>query len=557
MRVVNERPLPLRTVYWFVTGVLFSTALYIRLTIPQTPLIDPDLGGYLKPALLALTEGKFQHLEGRTFLYPGFIYLVLKTFSDFSAVTILQHLLGVAAGGFLLICWNRAGALVRTALISPLTYRALGLGVTSLFLLNTAAINFEHQIRPEAIIPFFAILNIFLNVEFIRQRYLLSNRQTAIRYAACNFFIGFLLYYLKAYFWLVTCLSTVPMWIILFDRNLNLRRKILWLGVTIICVATLLVIPEERFGRTDPVNQTFVPTTLFVIHAKIIRRQIERDIEREVRDPYSTEFLQKTLDLLDNEIRVSKKTEKYKSLGFDPDYLMYKDSFCKKFGTFFAAEDPPAEENRFYYYYFFRTWTHRPARMLAKIGSQLSIFYNGGDNRRSPYKAERRLSLSGYYQRNCKVLERAPYLAKMDYPPLKDLIEDSQELPDTKQKLFHPALIHWVKHLLAGTLPFTMILRGATILFVWWNPLRRKAYGLFLAATALMFCYSFGTNLGVAIMHSLEVERYVTNQLIYCVLPQCMTLYVVGEITYLLWKQRSHAGVQRPKASGLTAGFLL
>jgi hypothetical protein len=74
----------------------------------------------------------------------------------------------------------------------------------------------------------------------------------------------------------------------------------------------------------------------------------------------------------------------------------------------------------------------------------------------------------------------------MDYPPLKDLIEDSQELPDTKQKLFHPALIHWVKHLLAGTLPFTMILRGATILFVWWNPLRRKAYGLFLAATALM-----------------------------------------------------------------------
>jgi hypothetical protein len=73
----------------------------------------------------------------------------------------------------------------------------------------------------------------------------------------------------------------------------------------------------------------------------------------------------------------------------------------------------------------------------------------------------------------------------------------------------------------------------------------------------LMFCYSFGTNLGVAIMHSLEVERYVTNQLIYCVLPQCMTLYVVGEITYLLWKQRSHAGVQRPKASGLTAGFLL
>jgi len=537
MRVGLERFLSYRTVYWFAVVALFSTALYVRLTIPQTPLIDPDLGGYLKPALVALTEGHFQHLEGRAFLYPGFIYLTLRIFCDFSAISIIQHLLGLAAGGLLLVCWNRTGTLIVTRQISAEIYYVLGLGVTSLFLLNTAAIKFEHQIRPEAVIPFFAILNIFLNVEFVVARRRLLNQQHAIFVAACNLFVGFFLYYLKAYFWLVTCLSTIPAWIILFDQKLILTRMILWLGGSAILVVTLLVVPEERLSQSDPVSRTFLPTTLFVIHAKIIRNQIARDVDRGVNVPYSTEFLRSTLQLLDTEILASKHTKKYQSLGFDPDYLMNENSFCDKFGALLQNGDTSIQQTKFYYHYFFRAWTHRPARMLAKIGSQLAIFYDGR-HWRSPYKAARQLSLNRFYQRNCEVFEATQYVSNMDYPPLKHFLEKSQELSGTEETLFHPIAIHWVNYLLARTLSLTIILLGIAASFVLWNTTRRQAYGPFLGVTALMFCYSLGTNLGVAIIHSLEVERYITNQLIYCVLPQCMTLYIVGEITCLLWKRR-------------------
>ncbi len=35
---------------------------------------DGDAGVYLKPALLRLTHRPFQHVEGRSFIYRGFIY---------------------------------------------------------------------------------------------------------------------------------------------------------------------------------------------------------------------------------------------------------------------------------------------------------------------------------------------------------------------------------------------------------------------------------------------------------------------------------------------------
>jgi hypothetical protein len=156
-----------------------------------------------------------------------------------------------------------------------------------------------------------------------------------------------------------------------------------------------------------------------------------------------------------------------------------------------------------------------------------------------------------YYQRNRELIVLAPYLLKMDYQPLQGFIRDSYELSTTEEKLFHPIVVHWAKHLLARAWSLTMVLFVGAAFVVLWNPIWRREYGLFVAVAALMFCYSFGTNLGLAIVHTLEVERYVTNQLIYCVLPQCMTLFLTSEIAYLLWKRRRHAE-NEPESSAST-----
>ena len=116
--------------YGVLILLLFAGAALFRFRFPLQPLIDGDIGGYLEPALLQLTHGQFQHVEGRGFVYPGFIFLVLRVFQDFRAITVVQHLLGLAAGAVLLACWNLARTLMRKPTIPTEFYR-LGRGLYS------------------------------------------------------------------------------------------------------------------------------------------------------------------------------------------------------------------------------------------------------------------------------------------------------------------------------------------------------------------------------------------------------------------------------------------
>ena len=62
--------------------------------------------GYLSPALRKLIGAEFGHTEGRNFLYPGFLFLLLRVFGDFRAITVAQHILGLLAGVMLLLTWR-------------------------------------------------------------------------------------------------------------------------------------------------------------------------------------------------------------------------------------------------------------------------------------------------------------------------------------------------------------------------------------------------------------------------------------------------------------------
>jgi len=66
-------------------------------------------------------------------------------------------------------------------------------------------------------------------------------------------------------------------------------------------------------------------------------------------------------------------------------------------------------------------------------------------------------------------------------------------------------------------------------------PFLRYRYACFAATVMLLYAYSFANSLGIAIIHSLEITRYLTNQLIFCLLPQCMTIFLIAELL-VLWR---------------------
>ena len=87
--------------YFGVTAFLFVSAAHKRFLLPQYPLADSDVG-FLWPALMKLSGGAFKHIQGLNFLYPGMVYLALRIWADFRAISVIQHLLGLIAGVFFL-----------------------------------------------------------------------------------------------------------------------------------------------------------------------------------------------------------------------------------------------------------------------------------------------------------------------------------------------------------------------------------------------------------------------------------------------------------------------
>jgi hypothetical protein len=518
-----------RLIYTALTLSLVGAALFFRFELPQQPFIDGDVGGYLVPALLQLTHGNFQHLGGRSFVYPGFIYLILLVFKDFGAITLIQHLMGVASGAVLLACWNCARTLMRDQIIPIGIYRLTGVPVAALYLFNTTAVRFEHSVRPEAIFPLFVGLNMLFNIQYIRHRYLEVDYRACFLYGSINLFNASLLFFLKPSFYLGVGFSTLPIWISLFDRKEPFKRKLAMIAISVLCIALFLFLPEKSFNNKDDLSRTFLPTTLFVVHADIIRDQISTDLRDGAKTPYSSKLLEQTGALLAREIELSRRTGHYTSLGFDPDYLMYEDSFDQKFKALLGPREQRENQIRFYYYYFFRAWAYQPYRMLGKVLRQISILYNN-IGKASPYKRDVELVLGQNYLSNCAVLDSHQIFSSIHYAPLETFISKSKELKSAEPMFLQPRPVSWMNAALGRTFSVSILLTFVTLVVSLRCSFLRYKYGLFAATVMLLYMYSFANSLGIAIIHSLDVSRYLSSQLIFCLLPQCMTMFLIAEI---------------------------
>jgi hypothetical protein len=91
--------------YWSAIAVIFAWAAWLRFRLPLDPIAVRD---YVLPALRKLIGDEFGDVHlGRTIIYPGFVYLLVRAFRDLRAITVTQHLLGLLAGGVLLLTWRR------------------------------------------------------------------------------------------------------------------------------------------------------------------------------------------------------------------------------------------------------------------------------------------------------------------------------------------------------------------------------------------------------------------------------------------------------------------
>ena len=516
-----------RFYYWTAVAVIFGWAAWQRFSLPLDPIVDPDMWGYLAPALRKLVGAEFGHTYGRNFVYPAFVFSLLRVFGDFRAIVITQHLFGLAAGGMLLITWRRARIFVPASRLSSAAHDGLGLVAATIFLLAGESIRFEMQLRPEGLCAFLVSINLYLAVQFIACGFVEKRPWEAVGSGVGVAFTSVLLASVKPSFALMALVALIPVGIFFFRRGL-LRQKIALAGGALLSAAFLLV-PEHFLSQRDEMSRTFLPITLFVNHADLIRDQMADDLQRGAAIPYPREWVQRVHDTLSTEIAKSfaARPGHYWSLGFDPDYLMYdKSSIVAQLRREFEHDVPAL--CAFYRYYYWRLWRERPFAVLGKIGKQMALFYS---QMCPAYNREKSLYLANGYEQGTAILRLQPYPELWTaYPPAVEFVRRTELLARTAPIIRQPIPLRLTLSFLAGAyrpLLLGTIAIGAAFLF---QRKYRRRLGWLAVLVALVYTYNAASCLEVAILNSLEVRRYVTVQMFFTLLAQFFALWFLCEI---------------------------
>lgn len=514
-----------RPLYRIAVVALFTGAAWLRLSLPIDPVADPDTWGYLAPAMKLLTGAGFTH-EGRNFLYPGFLWVLLRAFGDFRAITIAQHVLGLLAGGFLLLAWRRARMFVRESRPGFGAHAALGLALLAVFLFAGEPMRAEMEIRPEGVCAFLLSLNLWCVIGFMARAFVEPGKPVVV----CGIgtaVTAIVLASLKPSFVFLALVSLVPLAAFLLRRNPPRQKIALSLGAA--AAAVVLLLPEYFLSRKDDLARAFLPTTLFVFHADLIRDQMADDLKAGTNIPYSRDWLDRVHAGLRAEIAKSAaaEPENYLSLGFSPDYLMYNESSIAS-RLLQESDYDFGAVTAFYRFYYWRTWQQRPLEMLRKIWRQLALFYQPIC---PAYIRAKIIKLIPFYERGVSSLDRDPYRETWKlYPPAVAFMRRcemlSQSAPPIEQRKAIRRIVVCLAVVYLPLLVITLIL-GAFVLR--WRALRARLAWL-LALTLFVFAYNAAACLEVAVIHSLEYPRYSTVQFTFTLFAEFLAVWLLLEV---------------------------
>ncbi len=515
-----------RVCYWIMVALLFAWAAWQRFGLPLDPIADPDTWGYLSPALRKLSGAEFGHTYGRNFIYPGFLFLLLRVFGDFRAITLAQHFLGLLAGGILLLTWRRARVFVATPRIGQEAFETLGLLAAAIFLLASEPMRFEMQLRPEGISAFLISFNMYIAIQFTACFFVESRRVASIAYGIVTVFSSILLASAKPSFWLASIVVLLPLAMFFFQRGLIWQKIALGGGAAV--SAALLLLPEHFLGRNDEGSQTLLPSNLFAVHANLIRDQMADDLRRGAKVPYPREWLGRVHGALSVEIEKSLAAwpGHYRTLGFDPNYLMYqKNSIAAQLRREFGGN--VSALCTFYWFYYGRIWRQRPLLVLKKITRQMAIFYRVVC---PAYNYRKSWPLTDAYEQSIFSLDPEPYRKIWAaYRPAVDFMNRTEVLAQSAAVIGQGAYMRKPLLVLAKTYLVLLLIALAVSAAVLLQERQRRRLGWLTALVLLAYLYNAAACLEVAVIHSLDDRRYITVQMFLTLLAQFLALWLILE----------------------------
>lgn len=519
-------------------GIIWGAIL--RFHFPSTPLSDPDTWGYLNPALTWLSGLGFQQTAGRNWLYPGILAGILKFGGDFSWITYVQHILGLLAAWIMWMTYRLWRMLLpqRIAWLRILEI-PIGLSAVFLYLLSSRSIVFEASIRPEGVEGFFGFSYLFCVVCYFSARWRCCCSWRSIVFGAGSLAGSYLLFLLKPVVGFALLFAFIPVIVGTVGKG-SLAARLGPLLVGLALIALLVVAPHILGFQKDGASQKFLPLTLVSVHAKQIVGNAQK--------PYSQSSIGQHQDASEDAfyqslekafLEAKRDPGGFQLLGFNADYIIYSSNVFQEVARRQHWND--RQLAAFCYSVYLKTWLGSPLEMLAKVCRQLTVFFF--PPRKDFYSGITGFNFGRAFLYSLHSMPTSPklrpsvqalyssYLDKLRYPPGNDRDSGGGRFFRFVAELVEKLSV-WVQLGFFVALILTWFKRGVS---------RLRLSGLAVLVVATL---TYGTVLTVAVVHTLDIERYrISYSPFYLLTLAMMTTFLLVVASRLV--TRSSLG--RPK----------
>ena len=473
-----------------------------RSAMPLVPTANPDTWGYLNPALTWLSGLGCQQTAGRDWLYPALLALFLKTTGTFAGIALWQKCLGIASGLLMAMtwrCWVGTLPLQRGARFLASLFGALPILVQ---LMNPQSMFFEMSIRPEAVLSFFVYAQFACLMGYYKYRWQKPGALASIVFGAAAIVLAYACLQLKPSWLFAFLLTSAPVFVGVFGRAPSITARLLAPALGIALSFLLLWLPSSVFLIKDSASITFLPATLFTIHARLIDQSLEAKLARMPDSDPEKPGLQTLVALLDHELHVAEHVPTaWEKLGFDPDYLYYHSPLIpavyryagnddKKFKTFCLSCYKDAA-------------LHDPWSFAGKIMVQFTHFLFPKPETFFKDRAD----FARFYQDSAAVLDPHPADPLRADVKRMYLQYKADLLTQASSGIRFASKFHSFRQVLAPlALPLEILFLGALAASLLLPPLRDLRLAGCAAAT--LFSAPLGNAVTVCIVHALDIERY-------------------------------------------------
>lgn len=543
-------------VIYVLLAMVFAGALAVRFSSPAAPISDRDTWGYLSPATTLITEGELSKTH-RSFPYPAFLYVTLRCFNSFIAITVVQTCLGLLSGLFLWMAWLRLARWIpraREELDFP--FKLIGVLMLMVYLHAVRMMVLERTIRPEGTFPFFATLHILLSLVLCDAAFQNGRRGKVWLLAGCLTFNAFLMYMWRPNWACTIPLSLMPLLVVWWVRPVPRWGLSVAAGAGAFVFLTLIMVPETLLNRKfSDDTRPMLPTWLLCIHAKPIRDVMVEDLNDPRPTRYDRQLLKDVVDSFDIAFSNPPKAVPYPTLGFDPDFIMYRQPLCRQ--IYERLGKSWDNYTTFCTYYYGQAWKRRTAVMVRKVIKELGEFYRF--NSRVALRGESHKSRE-VYAGSLPIVDSSDRPGVANYPAFIRYVETVRQaqgqpgeakpsVKTTSKKKGKPdpgEFRQWkqITILQKAVDCFYLVLLivfGLVSVRVFRNK-DLADYRKLFAVGLWLFTFNFGMTLTAAIIHSLKISRYTDVQYQFTLFSCFASLAIL--IVFL-------CGSRRPVATGL------